>query len=62
MLILKCVSQFMRHHRLLPFQIQPVRQMEFLGLRIVVAGHLLGQELDDKRAILKVGRRQAKLP
>ena len=62
MLILERMCQFMHHHRLLSLEFQPIGKIEFTGFAVVVAGHLLGQKLDNKGPILKVARRQAKLP
>src|SRR6266540_3536197 len=56
------MCQLMRHHRLLAFQLQPISQVKLPAFRIVIAGHLFSQELDNKRPILKVAGGKAKLP
>src|SRR5688572_19461044 len=49
----------MRHYGFLPFEVDPVGQVEPAGFWIVVTRDLFGQEFDYERAVLKLRRHQA---
>ena len=61
MLILERVCQLVSHDGLLAVEVDPVGEVELLRLRVVVAGDLLGQKLDDEGAELKVRGDEAEL-
>ena len=61
MLILKRMNQLVRHDRFLPIDVDPIGEMKLLRLWIVVAGHLLRQQTNDQRPVLKIRGRQAEL-
>ena len=48
MLVFEGVRQFVGHHGALVFRINPVRDIEFMGLWVVQAGDLLRQEVHHK--------------
>ena len=58
-LVLQGMSQFVRQHRLLLLGPQPVQQVYGLGLRVVVAGHLLLQQGHQKLSQVEVTRQQS---
>ncbi len=58
-LILKRVRQLVRHDRPLTIEINPVSQMKFASLRIVIAGHLFSEHAQNQGPVLKVRWRQA---
>jgi len=57
-LILQRMRQFMRHHRTLRLRSNPIQQIHGLRFRIVVAGHLLTQQLHQKSLQIEVGWKQ----
>ena len=57
LLVLQRVSQLVRQDRLLNLRLHPVQQVDALGLRIVVGGHLLAQQAE-KFGVQIVARRK----
>src|SRR5439155_16481724 len=61
MLVLKGVRELVRHDRLLLIEREPAGDEERLLGRIVVAAHLLGQELQRELLVIHLGWKQTEL-
>ncbi len=61
LLVLQSVGQLVRHHRLLLVDGHPVEQVHLLGLVVVEAGNLLGEQAEEEGAHLEVLVEQAEL-
>jgi hypothetical protein len=60
-LVLKSVRQFVRQHRTLLLNVDPIEQVNGFSLRVVIPGYLFTQQGHEKRLQIEVSRQKSEL-